>query len=36
MWFDLLAREYGKLRLEMEALKEEVNLLSQNVQIPAE
>jgi chromosome segregation ATPase len=36
MWFDLLAREYGKLRLEMEALKEEVNLLSQNVPAPAE
>ena len=34
MWFDLLAREYGKLRLDVEALKEEVNLLSQNVQIP--
>ncbi len=36
MWFDLLAREYGKLRLEMEALKEEVNLLSQNVPASAE
>ncbi|NLI11113.1 MAG: hypothetical protein GX425_00445 [Peptococcaceae bacterium] len=36
MWFDLLAREYGKLRLEMETLKEEVNLISQNVQIPVE
>ncbi len=36
MWFDLMAREYGKLRFELEALKEEVNLLSQNVQIPAE
>jgi len=36
MWFDLMAREYGKLRFELEALKEEVNRLSQNVPAPAE
>lgn len=36
VWFDLMAREYGKLRFELEALKEEVNRLSQNVPAPAE
>lgn len=30
MWFDLIAREYGRLRMDMEFLKEEGSLLSQN------
>jgi len=31
MWFDLIAREYGKMRMDIEFFKEEVSFLSQNV-----
>lgn len=30
MWSDLIAREYGRMRMDIELLKEEVSFLSQN------
>jgi len=30
MWSDLIAREYGRMRMDIEFLKEEVSFLSQN------